>query len=52
MMNIVQKVAIKAPASKVYAALATIDGLAGWWTKDTAQFQSRPADNDNACLSD
>jgi len=35
MVDIVQRVGIKAPASKVYAALSTIDGLAGWWTKAT-----------------
>lgn len=34
-MDIVHRVGIKAPASQVYAALATIDGLAGWWTRDT-----------------
>jgi uncharacterized protein YndB with AHSA1/START domain len=28
-------VGIKAPVSNVYAELATIDGLAGWWTRDT-----------------
>ena len=26
---------MKAPPSRVYAALSTIDGLAGWWTRDT-----------------
>jgi uncharacterized protein YndB with AHSA1/START domain len=35
MMDIVHRVGIRAPASKVYAALATIDGLAHWWTRDT-----------------
>jgi uncharacterized protein YndB with AHSA1/START domain len=35
-MDIVHRVGIKAPASKVYAALSTIDGLAGWWTERTA----------------
>ena len=35
-MDIVHRIGIKAPAAKVYAALATIDGLAGWWTKDTS----------------
>lgn len=35
-MDIVHRVGIKAPPSKVYAALATIDGLSGWWTKDTS----------------
>lgn len=36
MVDIVHRVGIKAPVSKVYAALATIDGLAGWWTRDTS----------------
>ncbi len=36
MVDIVHRVGIKAPVSQVYAALATIDGLAGWWTRDTS----------------
>jgi uncharacterized protein YndB with AHSA1/START domain len=36
LMDIVHRVGIKAPASKVYAALSTIDGLAGWWTERTS----------------
>ncbi|RZU00711.1 SRPBCC family protein [Rivibacter subsaxonicus] len=35
MMDIVHRIGIKAPTSNVYTALATIDGLAGWWTRDT-----------------
>jgi len=35
MLDIVHRVGIKAPASKVYAALSTIDGLAAWWTAST-----------------
>jgi uncharacterized protein YndB with AHSA1/START domain len=35
-MDIVHRIGIKAPASKVYAALTTLDGLAGWWTEDTS----------------
>lgn len=35
MVDIVHRIGIKAPASKVFAALATVDGLAGWWTRDT-----------------
>jgi uncharacterized protein YndB with AHSA1/START domain len=35
MANIVHRIGIKAPAAKVYAALSTIEGLAGWWTRDT-----------------
>lgn len=34
-MDIVHRIGVKAPASKVYAALTTIDGLAGWWTRNT-----------------
>jgi len=35
MVDIVHRVGIQAPPAKVYAALSTIDGLAGWWTRDT-----------------
>ena len=36
MIDIIHRLGIKAPPSKVYAALATIEGLAGWWTKETS----------------
>lgn len=36
MFDIIHRVGIKAPASKVYAALSTIEGLAGWWTEETS----------------
>ena|SRR5688572_6682367 len=35
MVDIVHRVGVKAPVSKVYAALSTVDGLAGWWTTAT-----------------
>lgn len=35
MVDIVHRVGIEAPASKLYAALSTIDGLANWWTRAT-----------------
>jgi uncharacterized protein YndB with AHSA1/START domain len=35
MVDIIHKVGIKAPIAKVYAALATPEGVAGWWTKET-----------------
>src|SRR5262249_33676746 len=35
MVDIIHRVGIKAPPAKVYAALSTIDGIAGWWTKET-----------------
>jgi uncharacterized protein YndB with AHSA1/START domain len=36
MVDIVHRVGIQAPASQVYAALTTLDGLAGWWTRHTS----------------
>jgi len=35
-VDIIHRVGIQAPVAKVYAALATIDGIAGWWTKETS----------------
>lgn len=36
MANIIHRVGIKASVAQVYAALATIEGLSGWWTKSTS----------------
>src|SRR5262245_8409 len=35
MFDILHGVGIKSPPADVYNALATRDGLAGWWTNDT-----------------
>ena len=35
MIDIAHRIGIRAPIAKVYSALATIEGLAGWWTRDT-----------------
>lgn len=35
MVNIDHRVGIKAPASKVFAALATVEGVGSWWTTST-----------------
>ena len=35
MVDIIHRIGIKAPVSKVYDALATVEGVAGWWTKET-----------------
>jgi uncharacterized protein YndB with AHSA1/START domain len=40
MLYILHRVGIKAPLGEVYAALATREGAAGWWTTDT-QGQSK-----------
>ncbi|HUL93282.1 MAG TPA: SRPBCC domain-containing protein [Burkholderiales bacterium] len=44
MVDIIHRVGIKAPMSRVYAALSTIEGLAGWWTKETTG-ASQPGGN-------
>jgi uncharacterized protein YndB with AHSA1/START domain len=35
MVDIIHRIGIKAPVSKVYAALSSAEGIAGWWTKET-----------------
>lgn len=35
MVDIVHRVGIKAPIEKVYSAVATTEGVAGWWTRAT-----------------
>jgi uncharacterized protein YndB with AHSA1/START domain len=35
MVDILHRVGVTAPPEKVYQALATVDGLAAWWTTDT-----------------
>ena len=35
MVDIIHRVGIKAPVSEVYDALSTIEGVAGWWTRQT-----------------
>jgi uncharacterized protein YndB with AHSA1/START domain len=35
MVDIIHRVGIKAPVAQVYAALSTIEGIAGWWTAQT-----------------
>ncbi len=36
MADIIHRVGIKAPRAKVYAALTTTEGIAGWWTRETS----------------
>ncbi len=36
MVDILHRVGVLAPAERIYAALTTVDGLAGWWTSDTS----------------
>lgn len=34
MVDIIHRIGIKAPAARVYAAVATLEGLAQWWTEE------------------
>ena len=36
MVHIKHRIGIKATPQKVYEALSTLKGIAGWWTKDTS----------------
>ena len=36
MPDIIHRVGIKASSSKVYAAVSTVEGVAGWWTTNTS----------------
>lgn len=35
MADIIHRIGIRAPASKVHDAVATPEGVAGWWTRET-----------------
>ncbi len=35
MVDIIHRVGIKAPIARVYDALSTVDGVAGWWAQET-----------------
>jgi uncharacterized protein YndB with AHSA1/START domain len=35
MVDIIHRIGIKAPLAKVYDAVATTQGVAGWWTRET-----------------
>ena len=37
MADIIHRIGIKAPVTKVYDAVATAQGVAGWWTRDTTE---------------
>ena len=36
LVDIIHRIGMKAPLTKVYEALATIEGVAGWWTEETS----------------
>lgn len=35
MIDIIHRIGIRAPVADVYQAIASIDGVAGWWTRET-----------------
>lgn len=42
MADIIHRIGIKAPAAKAYAAVSTVAGVAGWWTRE-ASGESQPS---------
>jgi uncharacterized protein YndB with AHSA1/START domain len=42
MVDIIHRIGIKAPVAQVHAALSTVAGVAGWWTKETSG-ESKPS---------
>lgn len=36
MVDIIHKIGIEAPLSKVYAAVSSVEGIGGWWTRETS----------------
>jgi uncharacterized protein YndB with AHSA1/START domain len=41
MVDIIHKIGTTAPLAEVYAAVATVEGVAGWWTEETTG-ESKP----------
>jgi uncharacterized protein YndB with AHSA1/START domain len=35
MVDIIHRIGIRAPAADVYQAVASVEGVAGWWTRET-----------------
>lgn len=35
MIDIIHRIGIKAPATEVYQAIASVEGVASWWTRET-----------------
>ena len=44
MVGIHHRIGIKAPIAKVYAAISTIEGVAGWWSRETSGSSSKKGD--------
>ena len=43
MVDIIHRVSIKAPVSQVRGAVSTVEGVAGWWTKETSSDSTHPS---------
>ncbi len=41
MADIIHRLGIRAPLAKVYGAVSTVEGVAGWWTRETTG-ESKP----------
>lgn len=43
MVDIIHRISIQAPLARVHAAISTVEGVAGWWTRE-ASGQAEPND--------
>lgn len=44
MVGIHHRIGIKAPVADVYAAVSTVSGIAGWWTRETSGSSAKKGD--------
>src|SRR5688572_17813638 len=42
MVDIIHRISIQAPLARVHAAISTVEGVAGWWTRETRGAAGHP----------
>jgi uncharacterized protein YndB with AHSA1/START domain len=51
MIDIIHRIGIRAPVTEVYQAIASVEGVAGWWTRETSG-EARVGGRINVCFRD
>jgi uncharacterized protein YndB with AHSA1/START domain len=51
MVDIIHRIGIKAPVADVYQAIASVEGVAGWWTQETTG-EAEVGGTINVCFRD
>jgi uncharacterized protein YndB with AHSA1/START domain len=49
MIDIIHRVGIRAPVADVYRAIASIEGVAGWWTEGDGRVNRRGRRTTSRC---